>query len=54
MQVRELWLSELQENCIVKVIQISGDNHETDRHTKNLAEPLFEKHTKVYYDDDGY
>ena len=43
MQVRELWLSELQDNDIIKVIQIIGNNHETDRYTKNLAEPLFEK-----------
>ena len=54
MQVREMWLSELNEKGIIKVKWTSGDNNETDMQTKNLAGPLFEKDTKAYCGDDEY
>ena len=46
MQVREMWLSELNEQGIIKVKWISGDDNETDIQTKNLVEPLFQKSHK--------
>ena len=54
MQIREMWLSELSEKGIIQVKWISGDDNETDMQTKNLAGPLFEKHTKAYCGDDEY
>ena len=52
MQVREMWLSELNEKGIIKLKWISDDNTETNIQSKYLAGPLCEKHTKVYCGDD--
>ena len=39
---------------IVKVVWRCGDNMTADRFTKNLPEPLFEKHTSEYSGKDEY
>ena len=54
MEIRMLWLSELQEKGILDVKWIRGDDNETDIQTKNVSGPLFNKHCEVYCGKDKY
>ena len=44
MEIRMLWLRELQEKRILDVKWIRGEDNETDIQTKNVSGPLFNKH----------
>ena len=52
--VRQNFLRELKEDGILIIRWISGDENDTDIHTKNLAGPLFEKHARTYFGSDEY
>ena len=52
--VRQNFLRELKEDGILIIRWISGDENDTDIHTKNLAGPLFEKHARTYFGNDEY
>ena len=52
--VRQNFLRELKEDSILIIRWISGDENDTDIHTKNLAEPLFENHARTYFGSDEY
>ena len=54
MEIRMLWLSELQEKGILDVKWIRGDDNEADIQTKNVSGPLFNKHCEVYCGKDKY
>ena len=53
-QVRYLFLRELQENGIIKMRWIPGGTNDSDLFTKNLDRPTFEKHAKYFVGDDKY
>ena len=44
MDVRHLWLRELKEQGIIRVIWMSGSSNDADLFTKNLPGPAFHKH----------
>ena len=44
MDVRYLWLRELKEQGIIRVIWTSGESNDADLFTKNLPGPVFHKH----------
>ena len=46
--VRQCYLRELKEDGTVIVKWLSGDTNDSDMHTKNLGETLFEKFVPVY------
>ena len=53
-EYRYLWLRNLQEEKIIDVQWVKGDENETDIQTKNVAGPLFKKHCEVYCGADEY
>ena len=48
---RNYFLRELKEQGIIKTKWRSGNDNSSDLFTKNLAGPMFERHTKVYCGD---
>jgi hypothetical protein len=52
--VRQYFLRELKEDGIILTIWLAGDQMSSDLFTKNLARPLFEKHTAIYVGNDEY
>jgi hypothetical protein len=52
--VRQSFLRELNEEGIITVVWISTECNSADLFTKNLAGPLFEKHTAEYCGFDEY
>jgi hypothetical protein len=52
--VRQYFLRELKEEGIIVTKWLSGKDMSSDLFTKNLARPLFEKHTRVYVGEDEY
>jgi histone deacetylase 1/2 len=52
--VRQYFLRELKEEGIIVTKWLSGEDMSSDLFTKNLARPLFEKHTRVYVGEDEY
>ena len=54
MQTRMFFLRDLQEEELVKVMWLKGDDNPVDLFTKNLAGPAFNKCAKVFVGDDEY
>ena len=54
MDVRDYFLRDLKEDGIITVQWIPTNDNSSDLFTKNLAGPLFEKHTAVYCGHDEY
>ena len=52
--VRQYFLRELKEEGVIVVKWISTDKNCTDLYTKNLAGPLFERHTEKFCGKDIY
>jgi len=52
MDVRYLWLRELKEQGLVKVIWTSGESNDADLFTKNLPGPPFRKHAVKFVGED--
>jgi len=52
MDVRYLWLRELKEKGIVRVIRTSGESNDADLFTKNLPGPAFNKHAVKFVGED--
>ena len=52
--VRQNFLRELKEAGIIHLVWIPTDENSVDLFTKNLAGPLFQKHTAVYCGVDAY
>ena len=50
--VRGWFLRDLNEEGVIEVKWIAGDDDSADLFTKNLAGPLFEKHARIYCGDD--
>ena len=53
-EYRYLWLSNLQEQNIIDVQWVKGDENETDIQTKNVSGPLFKKYCEVNCGTDEY
>ena len=53
-EYRYLWLRDMQEQNIIDVQWLQGNENETDIQTKNVAGPLFKKHCEVYCGIDEY
>ena len=53
-QYRYLWLRDMQEQGLINVQWIKGEENETDIQTKNVAGPAFKKHCEVYCEKDKY
>jgi len=52
MDVRYLWLRELKEQGLVRVIWTSGESNDADLFTKNLPGPSFNKHAVKFVGED--
>ena len=52
MDVRYLWLRELKEQGLVRVIWTSGESNDADLFTKNLPGPAFRKHAVKFVGED--
>ena len=52
--VRINFMRELKEEGILVVRHVPGDENDSDMHTKNLGNPLFEKFCEVYFGADEY
>ena len=52
MDVRHLWLRELKEQGIIRVIWMSGSSNDADLFTKNLPGPAFHKHAVKFVGED--
>jgi hypothetical protein len=52
--IRQSFLRELNEEGILEVFWIATEDNSADLFTKNLAGPIFEKHTAVYCGVDEY
>ena len=53
-EYRYLWLRDMQEQNIIDVQWVHGEENETDIQTKNVSGPLFKKHCEVYCGIDEY
>ena len=53
MDVRYLWLRELKEQGIIRVIWTSGESNDADLFTKNLPGPVFHKHAVKFVGEDA-
>ena len=53
-QTRQLFLRQLKEDGMIKVIWKSGIENDADLFTKNLSAEPFHRHTKVYCGKDEY